>query len=175
MKKVQMFSIAMTVVMILATVIPATPAAAREVETIMGDDGSPIQVMPSAAFYSLPEVNMYVESVEYNGYSCTLLKQSPGDWFDMKPRQSFDISWTVQNTGAVWHSGQTRFAYVGGAKMQTKGDSFIFGQDVGRGGKTKLTVDMEAPKTPGVYSTLWAIYAGNTRFCKVTVTISVTR
>ncbi|HEY3313054.1 MAG TPA: NBR1-Ig-like domain-containing protein [Anaerolineales bacterium] len=190
MKTVRIFSLALVLSMFMATVMPfaATPAAAREIvqfsadfpgQTISGIAGpsfSGLSHSPSqVAAASLPEVVLRVESNNGN-YGCTLLRQSPGDWILMQPRQSFDVSWTVQNTGnAVWHASATKLEYVGGTKMQTHGDAIGLSNDVGRGGKVKLTVDMEAPKSPGVYSTLWALYSGNTQFCRVTLSLSVSR
>jgi hypothetical protein len=59
--------------------------------------------------------------------------------------------------------------------MQTHGDAIRLYNDVGRGKKIKLGEDMIAPKSLGTYSTLWALYSGNTRFCRVTLTLTVTR
>jgi hypothetical protein len=185
MKTVRLFSIALAVVMLVATIVPfaATSAAARE--SASQTTGSPAQNFMEAALgtpllapmsVSAPAISLSVDTNTSSNYGCMLVRQTPLDWVKMQKRQSFDIYWTVQNTGgAVWHADSTKFAYVGGAKMQTHGDSFFLNNDVGRGKKVKLGVDMIAPKSLGTYSTLWALYSGNTRFCRVTLTLTVTR
>ena len=134
-----------------------------------------VTVMPVNAL-TQTNVPMSVSNTISSSYGCTLVTQTPSDWVYMVKRQSFDAYWTVKNTGsAVWYSGSTKFAYLGGTKMQTKGDSFQIGNNVGRGGKIKLGVDMIAPKTPGTYSTTWALISGNTQVCRVTLTLTVKR
>ena len=185
MKIVRMFSIAMAVIMLVATIVPfaVTPAAAQESTRL--STSSPAQAFVNAAqglpllapmSISAPVISLNVEQVTSGSYGCTLVKQTPTDWVKMRRRQSFDVYWTVQNTGgAVWHANATKFAYVGGTKMQTREDAFRINNDVGRGKKIKLGVDMVAPKTLGTYSTLWALYSGKTSFCRVTLTVTVTR
>lgn len=183
MKTVRTFSIAMAVIMLVAAVVPfaATPAAAQDKSSF--SSGSPAQVFVNAAqglpllapmSMSVPSISLSVENVTSGSYGCTLVRQTPNDWVKMESRESFDVYWTVQNTGgAVWHANATKFAYVGGTKFQTRGDAFRINNDVGRGQKIKLGVDMVAPKSLGTYSTLWALYSGNTRFCRVTLVLTV--
>jgi len=183
MKTVRMISIAMALVLFVAAFVPfaATPAAAQESTTLIT---SPVQSFMDAAHGlpllaplsgSAPAISLSVESNTSSYYSCTLVRQSPSDWVKMKPRQVFDMFWTVQNTGAVWHEKETKFAYVYGTKFQTRSDEFRLGQDVGRGQKIKFGVDMTAPKALGTYTTLWSLSTGNTSFCRVTLILTVTR
>ena len=179
-----MFSITLAVVMLAVAVVPfaATPAAAQNITSLTS--AVPAQTFMDAArglplfapmSITAPVISLNVESNTSSSYGCTLVKQTPADWVYMQKRQSFDVYWTVLNSGGtIWHSSATTFKYVGGAKMQTHGSSFRLNNDVGRGKKIKLGVDMIAPKSLGTYSTLWALYAGNTRFCRVTLTLTVT-
>lgn len=185
MKTVRTVSIAMAVVLLVVVVAPfaVTPAAAQKNARLTL--ASPAQTFVEAASglpllapmnVSFPVITMSVADSSSGSYSCTLIRQSPDDWAKMRSRQSFDAVWVVQNSGnAVWPASATQFAYVGGTKMQTAGDEINLSNDVGRGKKVKLSVDMIAPKAQGTYSTLWALFAGNTRFCKVTLTLTVTR
>lgn len=176
MKKGRIISIALAVTMFMAAVMPfaTTPAAAMEIVEFSPD--YPGQTIKEISTQSLPEVDLRVVSNSDGNYGCTLVRQSPGDWINMVPRQAFDVSWTVQNTGnAVWHASATKLEYLGGTKMQTHGDIVGLSQDVGRGGKVKFSVDMEAPRTPGVYSTTWVLYSGSAQFCRVTLSLSVSR
>lgn len=101
-------------------------------------------------------------------YSCQFVTQQPPDDVALKPRQSFDMNWTVINNGsAVWHAGSTMFAYYSGTPTYTHQSTYALTETVGLGGKLHIRVDMEAPKQPGVYSTTWAVLTGNTRICRV--------
>lgn len=185
MKTVRFFSITMAVIMLVAVLVPfaATPAEAQANTTTL-------TTSPTQSFFdamrsfpllapmsiSAPSISMSIESAKGSGYACSLVSQTPKDWVRMKSRQSFDMTWTVQNTGTtIWHTGSTTLAYVSGTKMQTLGNSFDISADVGRGGKTSLAIDMTAPKALGTYSTLWALTTGKTKFCRVTFVLTVIR
>lgn len=183
MKTARLFAVVMAVALFVAAAVPFASAAAATVQSAPGASiASPLQAFMDAAnglsllapmSISAPLISLSTQNAS-SGYGCTWIKQTPKDWTYMRPRQSFDIVWTVLNSGStVWHGSSTKLAYVGGTKMQTHGDEFALGGDVGRGKKTKLTVDMIAPRAKGTYSTLWALFAGNTRYCKVTLTITV--
>jgi hypothetical protein len=185
MKTVRTFSIALAVVMLVVAVVPfaASPAAAQDSTSLT--TAIPAQTFMDAArgfpllapmSITAPAVTLSVENNTSSSYGCTLVKQTPSDWVKMKTRQYFDVYWTVVNSGStVWHKNSTTFEYVGGTKMQTHGDVYRLNNDVARGKKVKFGVDMNAPKGLGTYSTLWALFAGNTRFCRVTLTLTVTR
>lgn len=185
MKTVRMISIAMAVVMLVSAMVPFAVTSASAQKNDTAATTSPAQTFMEAASgmpllapmsISIPSITVRAQNVTSSSYGCTLVRQSPADWVKMKSRQDFDMYWTVQNTGnAVWHANSTKFAYVGGTKMQTHGDAFRLNDDVGRGKKIKLGVDMVAPKAMGTYSTLWSLYSGNTSFCRVTLIVTVTR
>jgi hypothetical protein len=185
MKAVRMFSIVMALALFAVAVFPATakPVAAQANQTIMVT--SPVQAfMDAASGMSLlapmsvaaPFITMSVESAATSGYACTLVKQTPKDYTKMKTRQYFDMQWTVKNTGdRIWYANWVPFKYIWGAKMQTHGDTFSLPNDVGRGKKINLVVDMEAPKTQGIYSITWGLFTNQKAFCRVTLTIGVSR
>lgn len=101
-------------------------------------------------------------------YACTWVNQQPADYIVMKPRQSFDMTWVVQNTGdAVWHASESSYAFYSGTRLYTHSSAYQLPADVGKGGKLRMTIDMEAPKDPGFYQTTWAVLTGNTRVCRM--------
>lgn len=165
--KILTVSILLLVIVSLFAGFTAMPADA------MAKINSSASALVSPMSLVFPAVSMSAAGVTSTSYSCKLVTQTPADWVKMVRRQSFDAYWTVQNTGAVWNSSSTRFVYLGGTKFQTHGDSFYLGKNVGVGGKIKLGVDMMAPKTPGTYSTTWALKSGNTTFCRVTLILTV--
>jgi hypothetical protein len=185
MKAVRMFSVVMALALFAAAMFPfaAKPVAAQASETIMAT--SPAQAFVDAArgmslfapmSITAPLITMSVEGASTSGYSCTLIKQTPKDYTKMKTRQAFDMQWTVRNTGdRVWHASSTVFKYIYGPKMQTHGNAFELLSDVGKGQKVNLVVDMIAPRTQGIYSITWGLNTGNTTFCRVTLTIGVSR
>ena len=107
-------------------------------------------------------------------YACELVNQNPVDYVVMRPRQSFDMNWVVVNTGkAVWHSSTTVFSFYSGVPMYTYLSSYQLPADVGKGAKLKMTIDMEAPKNPGTYSTTWALLTGTSRICRMYLIVTV--
>jgi hypothetical protein len=184
MKAVRIFSVvlALTLLAVVAFPFAAKPVTAQASQTIMVT--SPVQALMDAASgmpllapmsITAPLITLNVESAS-SDYACTLIKQSPKDYTKMKTRQYFDMQWTIQNSGnRIWYASAIPFKYIGGAKMQTHGDTFDLPGDVGRGNKVNLVVDMTAPKTQGIYSTLWGLYSGNRAFCRLTLTIGVSR
>lgn len=113
------------------------------------------------------DLDVYVYDTK-DPYSCQFVTQQPPDDVVLNPRQSFDMNWTVINDGsAVWHAGSTMFAYYSGTPTYTHEAAYALTETVGLGEKLHIRVDMEAPKSSGVYSTTWAVLTGNTRICRV--------
>jgi hypothetical protein len=186
MKTVRLFSVVMAVAIVAAAFSPsvAKPVATQSGQTVVVT--SPVQVFVDAARgtpllasmgVTAPFIKISVESASASSdYACKLLSQSPKDYTKMVSRQYFDMIWTVQNSGKrIWYANVVPFKYIGGTKMHTYGDSFGLPGNIGRGKKATLVVDMTAPKARGIYSTLWGLYSGRKAFCRVTLTIGVSR
>jgi hypothetical protein len=112
------------------------------------------------------------------GYSCQLTAQTPEDWKVMGRRTTFDVKWTLKNTGTkVWniHSVDVKFrgGFPVGTKFHTGPNLFDLPHNVGVGQKIGLTMDMTAPKTNGNYVDNWGLYLGNLVFCKFYIAIAV--
>ena len=172
MKNVRLFSLVMAVVLLVAA-FGASPAAA-----LRSASQAPANTFDASVFAPMSMTSLYYPDYTSGtglGYSCSLVNQTPKDWVKMKPRQSFDMIWTVVNTGHKWNADYTQFKYLWGAKMQTRGDFFDFNGDVGYGKRIKLGVDMIAPKTPGTYPITWGLYSGSYRVCTVTFIVTVVK
>lgn len=160
---------------IFGSTVPMAQAAAISGETLS------IGIVPEGGA-SLAADMPYVFSAELPGlsvaakkeYSCYLLSQRPKDWTKMKPRQDFDAKWTVYNNGSrSWLKSGTDLIYVGGTKMQTRGDVFDLPKNVGPDGKISLYVDMNAPSSKGTYTTYWGLANGSQYFCRFYLIITV--
>jgi hypothetical protein len=186
MKAVRLSSVVLAVVLVVIALSPMAvkPVAALSNTTVA--TSSPVQSFLSAAnglsllapmSAPAPFVTIRVESAAaWGNYACELVSQTPKDYTQVRSRERFDAHWVVRNSGDhVWYASAIPFKYIGGKRMQTNGSVFSLSSDVGRGKKTSFTVDMIAPKAKGGYSTLWGLFAGKTAFCKVTMTIAVTR
>jgi len=180
MKAVRFSSV---VLAILLVAVAFSPVAAKPVVAPLDPQlalSAPVQsflALPWVASIgaAAPSLSIDVENAAgANGYSCALVSQRPADYTKMVSRQYFDATWVIQNTGSVWYSKGIQFKYIGGAKMQTRGNSFSLHSNVSRGKKVALTVDMTAPKALGGYSTVWGLYVNNKVFCKVTLIVAVT-
>jgi hypothetical protein len=116
----------------------------------------------------------------YDGYACTLNKQTPTDWTQMKRRQIFDVHWTLKNTGKkVWGARGVDVKFRGGFPTGTVmhynvPNLFDLPRTVTVGDKIMLSMDMIAPRKPGYYVDNWGLYVGGQVFCKFYIAITVT-
>ncbi len=109
-----------------------------------------------------------------SGFGCELLSQSPEDGTHFAAKKSFNVSWTIKNTGDnPWDSGSVDFEYLSGTKMFTGTSIYDLPNDVDVNAKVKLTVPMAAPKNPGDYRTVWTLRLGKNDFCHVDLRILV--
>ncbi len=131
-------------------------------------------VTPSAT--AIPEVTMTATAAPTGPeLRCKVLSQSLKNGSKFAPKERFDISWQIQNTGtATWEPGVVMLAYAGGTKMygsqpvQLKHSSPP--KDI-----IALSADMMAPQTPNDYNMIWALRRGTEFFCQINVVIRVRR
>ena len=171
MKKFKQIKYIALLAILLVSIVPFSPAGAASIQPRI--TGEP-QV--DTLDYHIRPVKVNVEKfAPSETYGCTLLNQNPQDEIVMVPRQAFDMTWVVQNTGdAVWHAATSSYAFYGGTPMYAKEAAYQIPEDIMRGGKLKMTIDFEAPKEPGLYTTYWAILTGgNTRVCRMYLTVIV--
>ena len=104
---------------------------------------------------------------------CQLISQSVPNDTHFNPKERFDISWKITNTGAAdWYPGVIEFIFVGGAKLATS-QAVHLQTRVVSGDTVSLNVDMVAPKNSTKYTTFWALRRGTEAFCRVSLTIYV--
>ncbi len=106
-------------------------------------------------------------------YSCQVTSVSPANGTSFNDRDDFDVTWQVRNNGVKgWDRNSTDFYYLSGSKLH-KVAGYDLNRDVDPGQTTTLSVDMQAPKDSGNYTTTWTLRVGSTNFCNVSVTINV--
>jgi polar amino acid transport system substrate-binding protein len=103
--------------------------------------------------------------------SCVVTMTTPTD--SIKVNANFDAVWTVKNiSGKDWPVDSVDYKFISGTKMQEK-DLYDFTQTIKNGESGKIIVDMNAPGTPGIYSTQWAIVSSSTTLCILNITVTV--
>jgi hypothetical protein len=108
-----------------------------------------------------------------SNFACQVISVDPANGSVFNPRTDFDGTWTVKNIGKkTWDHNSVDYVYSSGAKFH-KVSGYDLGKDLARGETANITVDMEAPKNPGTYSTIWAIRETDNSFCILNLTIVV--
>ena len=104
-------------------------------------------------------------------YECQVLSADPHD--PLPVSASFVAKWLVANIGkSTWDSDNADYRYIDGYRFHLQ-SAYDFPVSVAPGVTVELTVDMQAPPTPGQYSTFWIIYIGKNAFCKMQLDITV--
>ncbi len=106
-------------------------------------------------------------------YACQVMRVTPPNGSTFDPRQDFDVVWTVKNIGQhKWERSEVDYAYFSGDKIHII-SSYDLEENVGVGKTIDLTVQMQAPKSPGSHLTTWTLRRGNKTFCPLNLTIVV--
>ncbi len=104
---------------------------------------------------------------------CKLVWQSPPNGSTYNPREKFSVGWNIRNIGtATWEEGSFEFTYLEGARLNPDG-MVPLRANVAPGQSVVLSVPMNAPITPRMYTTYWGIRQGNNFFCRLELTIIV--
>lgn len=81
--------------------------------------------------------------------------------------------WVLANIGKdTWLSANIDYRYESGDKFYLQ-SIYDFPTNVQPGATVELRVDMQAPSTPGEYTTVWRLYEGNKSFCTMEMKITV--
>lgn len=125
-------------------------------------------------FFSPTPVVVPTSTIMVSGsFACQITQASPPKGSKFSPRQDFDAVWTVKNVGKKkWDRTSVNYAYSDGAKIH-KISSYDLSKNIAIGGTTELTVNMQAPKDPGTYTTTWVMRSGSRTFCPLILTIVV--
>jgi hypothetical protein len=98
---------------------------------------------------------------------------SPPNGSSFEPRDDFDVFWTVRNIGQRnWDRTAVDYLYSTGDKIH-KVSGYDLSENVRVGNSLELGVDMQAPKDPGTYTTIWTLRVGERVFCPMRFTIVV--
>jgi hypothetical protein len=108
-----------------------------------------------------------------DNYACQVTRVAPPNGTSFSPRDDFDVFWTVRNIGQRnWDRTDVDYIYSSGAKIH-KVSGYDLDSNVRVGNSIDLGVDMQAPKDPGTYSTVWTMRIGDREFCPLRFTIVV--
>ncbi len=106
-------------------------------------------------------------------WDCVVTGKGPPRGTLIKPKSSFEITWTVLNNGTrAWTSNTIDFIYTGGFRSNERPIQDL-GRTVAAGGSITLVVHLIASKFPGTYNTFWSLRVGNTNFCHMKNTFEI--
>jgi hypothetical protein len=118
-------------------------------------------------------VNLGGSGTSSDNFACQVTRVAPPNGSSFNPRDDFDVFWTVRNIGQRnWDRSDIDYIYSSGAKIH-KVSGYDLPSNVRVGNSTDLGVDMQAPKDPGTYSTVWTMRIGDNEFCPLRFTIVV--
>lgn len=108
-----------------------------------------------------------------DNFACEVTRVTPPLGSVFEPRADFDLFWTVRNIGQRnWDRNDIDYIYSSGDRFH-KVSGYDLPENVRAGNSVQLGVDMQAPKDPGTYSTIWTMRVGNNEFCPLRFTIVV--
>lgn len=134
-----------------------------------------IFLLPGAnSSLSAPTLAGIVSGTSNSNYGCNVFSTEPTNGTEFAPRTDFVAKWGVKNIGKKdWFRATMDYAYVSGAKLH-KVSSYDIPKGAESGKNVFLSVEMEAFRDRGTYTTQWALVeGGNTYFCSLTLTIVV--
>lgn len=106
-------------------------------------------------------------------YSCQLVSVDPPNGTTFDARADFDAVWRVRNNGqSTWDRNSVDYIFLSGDQFH-KVSGYDLSANVRAGETTNLTVDMEAPKNAGTYTTRWTLRVASDNFCTLELRIVV--
>ena len=101
-------------------------------------------------------------------WDCRVLSKNPLNHAVITAGTTFNIIWTVQNTGTkTWPKKGVDVVYESGAQLNVGRPYYDIPAGVGPGGTVTISVTMEVPKRPKEYNMRWSLKVGRTNFCSV--------
>lgn len=88
-------------------------------------------------------------------YACNIIDQRPFDDTSFRPGDSFDIKWTIVNTGTRKWEGETYLKYQNGPEMTEKVEIEL--PQLKPGGEYDVILDATAPSEEGMQVMVWAV------------------
>ncbi|MDA8113490.1 MAG: NBR1-Ig-like domain-containing protein [Acidithiobacillus sp.] len=154
-----------TAALIPPTLMPSpTPFPTRTVSVTPINTATFIFRFPTSANTPIP--------VPANGL-CSRVSQTPANSTHFASGTSFNVNWTVKNTGdRAWNHTTVDIVYISGSKLSPV-LRYDTAADTNVGSSYIVFVPMKAPSAAGTYSMTWALEAGGTTFCSLPLTIIV--
>jgi hypothetical protein len=124
---------------------------------------TPTEVVPTIQFTAMPTfvlpTSTPVNSAKTD-YVCNVTDQKPFDDTEFRPGDSFDIKWTIVNTGAKKWENETYLEYQDGPEMTDKTQIEL--PNLKPGGKYDVVLDATAPSEAGMQVMVWAVVGPGT-------------
>lgn len=110
-------------------------------------------------------------------YDCALVSQKPRDGaYIYRPGDSFDVVWTIKNTGTNDIPATAYYQYIGGTNMSPTG-VLVLGVVVKPGNTASLRIEVIAPAVTGTdkkqFTMQWALIVKGNKICKPYISIFV--
>ncbi|MFZ5919889.1 MAG: NBR1-Ig-like domain-containing protein [Chloroflexota bacterium] len=108
------------------------------------------------------------------GGTCDVTRQTPPNGSQVKASKRFTVTWVVKNTSSFkWGKNDYDLIFFSGDPLYTQ-KIYDLPHDVAAGESVSLTARLDAPATPGVYSSTWKI-RGDGLNCYFEVSFKVIR
>lgn len=107
-------------------------------------------------------------------WTCRVLSKRPAIGTVIYGGNSFEATWTVQNTGIkTWSKNGVDVVFTSGARLHDGKSYMDIPKEVGPGDEVMISVTMNAPKRAETYSNRWSLMVGKKEFCTVKFSIVV--
>jgi hypothetical protein len=124
---------------------------------------TPTEAIPTIQFTAIPTFILPTSTpmeTAKSDYVCNIIDQKPFDDTSFRPGDSFDIKWTIVNTGTQkWKDG-TYLEYQDGPEMTDKTQIEL--PNLKPGGKYDVVLDAIAPSESGMQVMVWAVVGPGT-------------
>ena len=124
---------------------------------------TPTEVIPTIQFTAAPTfvlpTNTPVETTR-SDYVCNIINQKPFDDTEFRPGESFDIKWTIVNTGTQRWEDETYLEYQDGPEMTDKTQIKL--PRLKPNQQYEVVLDAIAPSESGMQVMVWAVVGPGT-------------
>lgn len=127
----------------------------------------------STSSLSAPTLAGISNGTSNSDYGCSVFSTEPANNTVFSPRTDFIATWGVKNIGReTWYRATMDYVYVSGDKLHEVA-SYSIPKGVEPGRNVFLPVEMATFRSPGSYTTKWALVVDNIYFCNLTLTVIV--
>lgn len=141
--------------------------------TIPSPTNTFVFILPGLGTPGTPTLPGLSSGTSSSKYGCSVFSTEPANNTVIAPRTDFEVKWGVKNIGTeTWYRATMDYSFYSGAKLH-KVASYDIPKGAEPGKNVFLTVEMEAFKDKGTYTTQWSLVEDNFYFCPLTLTIVV--